>query len=655
MKRYYLLAAAAIVFAGCSNNEFVGEDSGRTQESGQGQIAFSSTLPAATRAWYGADAAAKLNNKFIVSGFSGDKSTNAIASTTVFDNYQVKWTANTAGTTASNTADWEYVGLTAAPPSKVSGEQTIKYWNYSAGQYDFIAYSTGDADVITDGDVSTGKVKVSAITAPTKDDSAAYTIQGAAADLAKCYIADLVTAYNPEETGKGKPKFGDRVQFNFRNLTTKVRVALYETVPGYSVKDVRFYADDDNKTATADNTTITSTDATLYPTPTAPFATAGTLTVFFPTVGTENIAKSDYNKAHVDVAADEGKTETSHAFGNLNYVNSDDNRLVKTGEGEVNNIYLGTTLPKASYAGESTSDYYQTMLPNEAGSTLTLRVNYTLVSNDGSGEVINVYGAKAIVPAVYAQWKSNYAYTYVFKISDKTNGKTGLGKDDPEGLFPITFDAMVTDVMDGTQATVTTVATPSITTYQKGHDVKKDEHSVMDEYSAAKGDIYVMVDGKSDLNTKGQLYTVTANEGVAISEATVHDALTIGAGGDGEASRNGITLKKAESDATITSIPGVDGNDITVAAGAAAKFTPVKDATTTYAYAYTLDDGKDKATELHTAVTLTGDKAPDDWKDNYYTDQGCTQKAENYAAGTYYKKVTNTGATYAIKVIKVVE
>lgn len=31
MKRYYLLAAAAIVFAGCSNNEFVGEDSGRTQ------------------------------------------------------------------------------------------------------------------------------------------------------------------------------------------------------------------------------------------------------------------------------------------------------------------------------------------------------------------------------------------------------------------------------------------------------------------------------------------------------------------------------------------------------------------------------------------------------------------------------------------------
>lgn len=127
MKRYYLLAAAAIVLAGCSNNEFVGEDSGTGQQSAKGQIAFSSTLPASTRAWYGADAAGKLNNKFIVSGFNGDVSTNAVAGTTVFDNYQVQWKANTAGTTASNTADWEYVGLDAAKPSSVTGKQTIKY------------------------------------------------------------------------------------------------------------------------------------------------------------------------------------------------------------------------------------------------------------------------------------------------------------------------------------------------------------------------------------------------------------------------------------------------------------------------------------------------------------------------------------------------
>ena len=622
MKRYYLLAAAAIVFAGCSNNEFVGEDSGRTQESDKGQIAFSSTLPAATRAWYGADAAAKLNNKFIVSGFYGDKSTNAVANTTTaFDNYQVQWKVNTAGTTASNTADWEYVGIDAAAPSTITGKQTIKYWNYSAGQYDFIAYSTGDNKVVTEGDPAAGSVKVSAIAAPTTDKPAAYTIQGAKDDLMKCYVADLYTAYNPEQTDK--PKFGDRVRFTFRNVATKVRVALYETVPGYSVKDVHFYADD--QTATSKD--ISATDATLYTAGTSKFPIAGTFTVSFPKVGTSNLNDPMYNKAVISFAATTSTNdETTRTFGNLNYQTSDDSRL--TGD-----TYLGTTLPNASYAG--TADYYQTMLPNEAGTTLTLRVNYTLVSNDGSGEEIHVYGAKAIVPAVYAQWKSNYAYTYVFKISDKTNGKTGLGTNDPEGLFPITFDAMITDLQNGNQATVTTVATPSITTYQKGHDPK-----ATDEYSAKVGDIYVMVDGKSDLGTNGQLYTVSAKEGVAISEATVHDALTIGP------SRNGITLTKAESDATITAIPGVDGNDITVTAGTAAKFTP---AAGTYAYAYKESDGT--ASELHTAVTLNDESAPKDFGTSYYTDQECKIPATDYKKGTtYYQKVTNTGATYAIKV-----
>ena len=160
-----------------------------------------------------------------------------------------------------------------------------------------------------------------------------------------------------------------------------------------------------------------------------------------------------------------------------------------------------------------------------------------------------------------------------------------------------------------------------------------------------------MVEDKNDLGTKGQLYKVTTSDkGAAISEATVHDALTIGAGADGQPSRNGITLTKAKSDATITAIPGVDGNNITVTAGAAANFTPAKG---TYAYAYKVNDGT--ATELHTAVTLTGDTAPTDWTGNYYTDQECTKVATDYAAGTYYQKVTNTGVTYAVKVIKVVE
>lgn len=50
----------------------------------------------------------------------------------VMDGYTVNWTQQTANTTSSNTADWEYVGI---------ANQTIKYWDYSATSYRFFAYS----------------------------------------------------------------------------------------------------------------------------------------------------------------------------------------------------------------------------------------------------------------------------------------------------------------------------------------------------------------------------------------------------------------------------------------------------------------------------------------------------------------------------------
>lgn len=62
---------------------------------------------------------------------------------------------------------------------------------------------------------------------------------------------------------------------------------------------------------------------------------------------------------------------------------------------------------------------------------------------------------------------SKHSLYIPFKISDNTNGYTG---NDPNkaGLYPITFDAVVTEMTDKTQGTTTTVATPSITTYQEG-------------------------------------------------------------------------------------------------------------------------------------------------------------------------------------------
>lgn len=61
----------------------------------------------------------------------------------VMDRYIVKWQANTAGTTESNTADWEYVGISNTDLS--NGTQTVKYWDFSATSYRFFAFAPSDA------------------------------------------------------------------------------------------------------------------------------------------------------------------------------------------------------------------------------------------------------------------------------------------------------------------------------------------------------------------------------------------------------------------------------------------------------------------------------------------------------------------------------
>lgn len=119
----------------------------------------------------------------------------------------------------------------------------------------------------------------------------------------------------------------------------------------------------------------------------------------------------------------------------------------------------------------STTGYF-TVLPTPSETTasaILIKCDYTL-TDFNSGETIKVTGATAAIPAAYSKWEPNTRYTYLFKISDKTNGTTGdpNNPDDPAGLYPITFNAVVTEMADKTQGTTTTVATPSITTYQEG-------------------------------------------------------------------------------------------------------------------------------------------------------------------------------------------
>ena len=624
MKTKYLFfaASALLAFASCSNDDFASESALGGENGSGGAIVFTSGANAITRAnQIGADAASLLNNKFVVSGLKGDGTTMS----TVFDNYIVNWVENTAGKTASNTSDWEYVGIDAAAPSAITGKQTVKYWDYSTSRYDFAAYSLGTNTSITTGTPTDGQILVTSIGKTNPYSGLTYTLKGAAVDLAKCYISDMVTV--------AKANYQKEVQLTFRSLGTKIRVGFYETVPGYSVKDVKFYTDD---ATTPISTGASVTSATLFmPSGTVGFGSAGTYAVSFVS-----------NVAQVAFTMDEGASvEKQQAFGDLTY-------KAKEGNEKGGDIYLGRSSNNPSYAGSG----YTTVLPNTAtGDVLELRVDYTLESIDGSGEEIKIHGAKAFVPATYTVWKPNFTYTYIFKISDNTNGWTSTTETDPTGLYPITFDAIVTEAVDANneQTTITTVATPSITTYQQNHDITKDE------YSAATGTIYVqvMVDGtlKNDLASKGQLYKLSA----AKTEADVMDALNVQVSSTETTitGRNELVLTKVASDATITTIPGEDGNNITVTAGTAASFTPA--AAGTYAYVYdATPDPAPAYTHFYSAESST--TKPTDWTTTgvWYKDQdGVTAVADEdwIANKIFYKKYTNQNKVYGVKVIKVVE
>ena len=631
--KYFILAAlAGLTFAGCSSDDLIAEAPPVNVNEGEAPIVFTSNQKAFTRADFkGADAAEKLNGKFVVTGFKGSSANSkntASPGSIVFDNYLVEYEENTANTTESNSNNWEYVGVDPIKHATDNGitKQTIKYWDYSQTQYDFLAWGMGKVDVsgtltpITpvygDATLSGHQVRVSAIKPNSKDtwgsetgmSRISYTFEGKAEDLAQCYISDLVTVYKGSVSGSPTYNvvangYQQPVTLKFRQLGTKVRIGLYETVPGYSVKDVQFYS------AAASND-ASAAAAKIFTTETNNIYKEGKYTIYFPTVDTPTDA--DNNQAHIKFTPKDGVTQdTKVEWGALNYT------IRESGEKNEGAVYLGRTSNTASYAGNANDNYYVVYLPNQEGTNLNLRVNYTLESIDGSGETITVKGATAQVPSIYTTWKPGYAYTYLFKISDKTNGYTGVYdptkpddtsvNSDPAGLYPITFDAIVVNAEDAegntTQETITTISTPSITTYQNGSKVVNNNEYTVISSSNPKitGDIYVTVnDGNAEntpdlangklvelTSTNAKLYTIPAGK----TEAEVVAALQIR--DDDAASgtikgRSGLVLTDATVTLTNKVLYGVDGNEIDLTDGEkkkAAKFTPT--AATTYAFVYT--------------------------------------------------------------------
>ncbi len=587
-KKLILSLAAAGLLASCAVDEQPGST---TALSDNNTIAFNMQTASQSRAntVSGNDAAVKLGSMFIVWGEKNENQTSGAKvqdADLVFKNYVVAYKDGTAS--VSNTKGWEYVGVdhsfihnsadngTDYVTSNIGKDaaQTIKYWDDNATSYTFTAISA------LQNDIQNGKVIITKNPGSDATGSSTGTVydKGYTVNVKKDASVDNIyfsdRNYVTKSTGSSSFDHSKAVSMSFRNFMSKIRFGIYETVPGYKVvitglKYTTAASGSDNVTTHTNGST--QDGGTTFGI-TGNFVVPGENTTY--TVTYENAQSSNPNKAKVEITGT-ANTQTYLETKGTNWLSTSKDNPV------------GTTANAPTWDNvQSEKSVYTTILPNPGNSTnLKLQVSYKLISEDTGEEIKFKNGEDEIfrtveVPAEYCKWKSNYAYTYLFKITDKS-----------AELNPITFDAVVVTDEIANQETITTVDVPSITTYVKGKLVTTD-----DEY-AGGDDIYAYAqdDNVTAMSTDNmKLYKVTLKEnaeGYAITEGSVDDALN----NDNVSTENKkLTVTEIKSDGSesdkpsYTVIPAEDGTNRSITG---MKWTATTG--TTYAIEYIKGSGAD--------------------------------------------------------------
>lgn len=281
--------------------------------------------------------------------------------------------------------------------------QELRFWDPNASKYTFLAYSDANA---------TKRVVV-----PTAEAPATFTIGTVEAPVD---TEALSKVYTSPAAVVEKANFTSPISFKFSNAAAKVRVAFYDAVPGYKVRVLKFYA--------------SSTDQT----------------------GSNNVELiSDngfYSKAAYNITMASGKISVISGSTTASSLLTLGDQIVNA---QSTNHYIGETIADATFdkAGKA---YTWVMPVGAAAKELNLKVYYEMKS----GHETIKRTTTVRIPAEFAQWEANHAYTYVFKITDND-------------LHPITFSATVEDFIN--EETITTVdggQDINITTYVAGSDVQ---------------------------------------------------------------------------------------------------------------------------------------------------------------------------------------
>ena len=489
-KNYLFLAATAGLFlAGCSSDEFMGDAQLASENGGNKAISFSGGSEAITRST--SDDITKLAGQFLVYGTKTVDGSNQ----TVFNSYSV-WN-KTAGATdnTTNKYGWEYVGTSGTAGLgegniTLTKDQSIKYWDRSATAYHFVAgspvkaftFTANEYNVITGANITGIRAHVSA---QPVTDVEGTVFEDEVETIGAIYVADPLVI-NPDGQTGDVYNYESAVNFSFTGQQALVRVGLYETIPGYHVTAINFYPYDYANHAW-------STTAAPYHNVILNSLTSGN---YF-TGGTLN-AKLSYTWGETpsytftySAASGNSTITTNNWYGGSFYLSGDSPLLTTSSSTNMARLF-GTDK-------EMRENGYFPVLPTASGATnspLVLKCDFTLTSDDNSGETIEVKDATAAIPAAFSQWEQNHAYTYLFKISDKTAGSQGV-------LYPIQFDAAIVDGLTNRNGFITTVSVPSITSYQFaspyttiGSDDKVAEVGI--KYVTGSTPIYVTVQDNSN-------------------------------------------------------------------------------------------------------------------------------------------------------------
>lgn len=419
MKKLFILAAAALMFTACSKDSEVVPSQEKNDNTAIGfQVLNKNMSRAALQdeghlnfgvfAYKSTDATHNIMDDYLVGYMDGANKKGykfaAETQTTLSSSY---WAYEKLGTSeytldALGTGENYYLATLATDKRYMSNNanQYLRYWDKNAPTTNFYAYAPYVNKEFNH--FATG----------VKYDNASHTMTFPAASIVAGF--DERDKYEFLFAGKqvATGAYGDEVELAFKHMNARVKITFYEVIEGYKV-------------------TMKPLQEGTYD-----FISA------VPSLETSHTYGEVFKTAGANIVFSEPKYEIGTVAIN-NTVNYDK--------------YLEFNVPTASYIAEdrsnavskaenySSSVYYAIPKHNTTG--LTFHVSFLLTST--TGETILVKDATVYVPKDNCNWEANKSYTYVFKITKNTSGKTETDPSiDPNNPQPRTEDALYPIIFD---------------------------------------------------------------------------------------------------------------------------------------------------------------------------------------------------------------